>query len=236
MARKNELFIIALLTVLTTWSGACGRVPSTYQQGSPSPSGPEDQIPKVRNSLHRELLRKNAALQFLVPESEMDRATAFIENHPELVSNRDVLTFIDFSKPSDLPRMLLVDLKTAEVESYITTHGSGSGDRYATRFSNQPNSRMSSLGLYLTLDEYDGKHPGMALRLRGLESSNDQAEARDIVIHAAVNDSGEDYASDSYIRKHGRAGRSWGCFAVTYPVVDYIVGRLKDGSIILVFR
>ena len=218
---------------------ACGRAPSNVDFHAPAPPASEekeDPAPKTRNALHAELIRKNPALLALVPEAEMERATAYVENYPDLVLNRDVLTFIDLTLPSDLPRMHLIDLKTGDVESLFTTHGSGSGERYATRFSNIPDSRMTSLGLYLTLNEYDGKHPGMALRLRGLEPTNDRAEVRDIVIHAAVNDAGEDYASDEYIHKNGRAGRSWGCFAVTYPVVDRVVSRIKDGSVILAFH
>lgn len=69
-------------------------------------------------------------------------------------------------------------------------HGQGSGDDYATSFSNRPNTHKSSLGFYVTGDTYNGEH-GTSLRLNGMDTGyNDAAFERGIVVHGSgyVND------------------------------------------------
>ena len=96
----------------------------------------------------------------------------------------------------------------------------------AERFSNQNKSNSSSLGIYRTLNEYNGQH-GRSLRLEGLEPTNSNALARAVVMHTA------DYVSESFIRQTGRLGRSEGCFAVEKAVGDTIINELKNGAYII---
>jgi L,D-transpeptidase catalytic domain len=137
------------------------------------------------------------------------------------------LAVVDFSKPSYLKRMAVIDLLSGDESFYRVAHGKNSGELYATRFSNTPESGMSSLGLYLVLDAYIGDH-GTAVRLEGLEPSvNGNAFSRDIVLHSA------DYVSLGYILLNlvtfngPRIGRSNGCFVVSPRYIDDVVQKLS---------
>lgn len=133
--------------------------------------------------------------------------------------NAERLALIDFSRPSTQPRLWVFDLEHHRVLfKELVSHGQGSGDALATRFSNTPDSHQSSLGLFRTMNSYYGRN-GYSLRLDGLEPDvNDHAMERAIVIHGA------DYVSEDFIDKTGRLGRSYGCPAVregiTYPLID----------------
>ena len=140
------------------------------------------------------------------------------------------LTLIDYSRPSTVPRLWVVDLKTgALLFEELVAHGSGSGDDLATQFSNTLESRQSSLGLFTTEDTYIGKH-GYSLRLNGLEAGvNDRARARAIVMHGA------DYVSTQTIAALGRLGRSWGCPALRPAVVRDVINRIRGGSVVFAY-
>ena len=135
------------------------------------------------------------------------------------------LAVIDFSLPSSQPRMWLFDLESRTlILQELVAHGQGSGDNYAKNFSNTEGSHQSSLGLFRTSESYMGKH-GYSLRMDGLESGvNDKARARALVIHAA------DYVAESWIKDHGRIGRSQGCPAVRPEVARMVIDSLKGGQ------
>ena len=142
----------------------------------------------------------------------------------------DVLTVIDYTKPSTERRMWVFDLiHTRILFEELTAHGKNSGDNQAVRFSNAPNSLMSSLGAFLTGDTYIGKH-GLSLRLQGLEKGvNDNSMEREIVIHAAA------YISDAIARNKGRIGRSWGCPAVRPEISHRLIESLRGGTLVLAY-
>ena len=129
------------------------------------------------------------------------------------------LAVIDYSLPSSEPRLWVFDLqRKALLFEELVSHGRGSGDALASRFSNTPESHQSSLGLFRTMNTYYGRN-GYSLRLEGLEPGvNHLAYERAIVMHGA------DYVSESFIEQTGRLGRSLGCPAVrqevTYPLID----------------
>jgi|GEM_PF-4800396 len=137
---------------------------------------------------------------------------------------------VDFDQPSTSKRFYVFDTLERTVNSYLVSHGRGSegmnDDGIADVFSNQDGSNASSLGVYRTLGEYDGKH-GRSLRLEGLESTNSNVLARGVVLHTA------DYVSDAFIRQTGRLGRSEGCFAVDRAVGDTLINELKPGTYII---
>jgi L,D-transpeptidase catalytic domain len=111
----------------------------------------------------------------------------------------------------------------------LAAHGQNSGEARAVRFSNEPNSLMTSLGVFLTADTYIGKH-GLSLRLRGMEKGvNDNSMARQIVIHAA------DYVSEAMAKARGRIGRSWGCPAVRPEISRRLIETLQGGSLVLAY-
>jgi len=135
------------------------------------------------------------------------------------------LAIVDFSLPSSERRLWIFDLATRRLllRDYVA-HGNGSGDNYATRFSNVEGSHQSSLGLFRTAESYSGKH-GYSLRMDGLEPGiNDRARERAIVIHPA------DYVNPAWINSQGRIGRSQGCPAVRPEVAKMVVDSLKGGQ------
>ena len=99
---------------------------------------------------------------------------------------KEILTLIDFSKPSTEKRLYVFDMKEKKMLfSSVVAHGKNSGGVYATSFSNEYGSYKSSLGFYLTASTYQGKN-GYSLILDGLEKGiNDRARERAIVVHGS---------------------------------------------------
>ena len=140
------------------------------------------------------------------------------------------LTVIDFSQPSTERRMWVFDLRSRELlfEEHVS-HGRNSGHNVPTKFSNQPESFKSSIGLYRAAEGYFGKH-GYSLRLDGLEKGfNDRARERAIVIHGA------EYVNPAAARAHGRLGRSLGCPALRPQVAAKVIDAVKDGGLVFAY-
>jgi len=140
------------------------------------------------------------------------------------------LTVIDFSRPSTDVRMWVYDLRARKLlfEEHVA-HGRNSGFNLPTKFSNQPDSNMSSLGLYRASEAYIGKH-GYSLRLDGLEAGfNDRARERAIVIHGA------DYVNEAMAQSQGRLGRSLGCPAVRPQIAHKLIDAVKNGGLVFAY-
>lgn len=147
------------------------------------------------------------------------------------VNNPNVLTVIDYSKPSTDKRLWVLDLKNHRVLMHtLVAHGSGSGALYADHFSNRFHSHATSLGVFTTsLRPYYGKH-GRSLRMHGLESGiNNNAFPRAIEIHGA------NYVSQQFIKYTGRLGRTWGCFGVSLNKVTKVVNYTVGGSVVFAY-
>lgn len=145
-------------------------------------------------------------------------------------SNEDIVTIIDFSKPSTEKRLFILDLEKQKIlyHTYVA-HGKNTGQNMATKFSNNKGSNQSSLGLFRTAESYQGKH-GYSLRLDGLEEGfNDNARSRAVVMHSAS------YVSEGFIQKHGRLGRSWGCPALPVELSKEIIDLIKGGSCLYIY-
>lgn len=178
-----------------------------------------------------------------VPEQALQRTFEFLDLNSEKefkvraderlvtkeIANKNYAVIIDFTKPSSSRRLYLLNLNTGAVEKYYVAHGVNSGDDDAEKFSNIPDSRKSSLGLYLTGGSYVGKH-GESLYLYGLEKSNDRAFERAIVMHGAS------YVSMDFLDKYGRMGRSWGCPAVSQQIIKKLIPLLKDGAVVYAYH
>ena len=168
--------------------------------------------------------------QFQVPAGIdpmlFQRAKAALMAHP--VAARDVIGIADFSKPSNEPRFHVVDLASGSVESHLVAHGRGSDPDHSgflERFSNDFGSFATSNGTYTTAEYYDGKY-GLSMKVRGLDWTNNNAEARAIVIHNAW------YAEPEMITTHGKLGRSEGCFAFSRASQWSVMNRLGGGRMI----
>jgi len=145
-------------------------------------------------------------------------------------SNSSILSIIDYSLPSTEKRLWVIDLAKSEVLFHeLVAHGQNSGETYAVSFSNRPQSRQSSLGLFRTDSVYGGRH-GESLRLIGLEPGiNDRASERRIVMHGAA------YVNARVVQRFGQLGRSWGCPAVDRAVLSKMLPRIKEGTMLFVY-
>lgn len=165
-----------------------------------------------------------------VPSEDIERMIEW-QNQNNPSSNPRYWVVFKIKEHSKNKRMHIFDRVANEVHSIHAVHGTGSdpnNDGLATEFSNIPDSRMSSLGLYKTLGTYTMAKYGRALRLDGLEPSNNNALKRGIVFH------GVPYAGDDYVKKNGRCGRAYGCPAVEDAVVQDLIDKLKGGSLFLI--
>lgn len=145
--------------------------------------------------------------------------------------NNEKLTLIDFRISSNKKRMWIIDLKSNKVLYHrLVSHGKNTGEEYAKVFSNIKNSNTSSLGFYLTGENYFGKH-GLSLRLDGVEAGfNDKARDRAIVMHGAH------YVNNEYIKVNGRLGRSFGCPAISLHKSKEIIKGLSGQSVLFIYH
>ena len=137
------------------------------------------------------------------------------------------LTVIDYSRPSTEPRLWVFDLRSGSLLfKELVAHGRNTGDNMATRFSDDMNSRQTSIGLFRTSDTYVGNN-GYSLRLDGLEPGfNGNARSRAIVMHGAP------YVSAQFATTQGRIGRSWGCPALREAVARKVIDTVRGGDVI----
>lgn len=189
--------------------------------------------PKPPEVVRSEIIQKGRILYSQIQgAAETVSEKAFVTGylgHQLLIKNQQIqkwpeLGIIDMDKPSHQKRFLVVDLNSRQaLISTAVAHGKNSGGSYAKHFSNQNNSRKSSLGFYLGVNSYNGKH-GYSLRYNGLDSNyNSNLMTRSIVLHKAW-----------YVDKNSANGRSWGCTAVNRSVSKRLVDTLKNGRVVYV--
>jgi len=144
-------------------------------------------------------------------------------------ANNALLTIADFDQASTKKRLYIIDLQKQHIVlNTWVAHGQRSGEDSAVKFSNQNDSFSSSIGFYLTGEEYQGKH-GRSLKLDGMDQGyNDNARLRSIVIHGAP------YVSEGTIEALGRLGRSQGCPAVPTELSDLVINTLGSGSVLFI--
>lgn len=143
---------------------------------------------------------------------------------------KPVLTVIDYSLPSSSQRMWIFDIRKERLlyNTYVA-HGANSGMNTPRHFSNKMSSRETSLGTYVTKDTYMGSK-GLSLNLQGLERGfNDNAYNRRVVIHGAW------YVEPDFIKKTGRAGRSWGCPSIAKTLAKPVINTIKNGSVVFAY-
>lgn len=146
-----------------------------------------------------------------------------------------VIVVVDFAKHSSDPRLYRVDLRDGDgLDRPIrVAHGIGSDpddDGYASFFSNVEESFTSSLGAALGAERYAGIN-GLSLRLDGLEASNSQMRARDIVVHSYAPEHRR-YFNAQHVAMRGRPGSSEGCFVVEPDKRELILQTLENGGFI----
>jgi len=181
------------------------------------PKAPElaaaPKVPGVPNGIRPELFKK---------------ALAALNRHSMRIPSHDRIAIADFATSSNNQRFHVVNLGTGQVERFLVAHGIGSDPNHSgmlQRFSNEVNSEATCEGAFLTADYYVGKH-GDSQRLLGLDPTNNNALDRAIVVHSAW------YANEDMIARHGKLGRSQGCFAVGENQLAKLFERLGPGRMI----
>ena len=148
------------------------------------------------------------------------------------LNNATIVTIADYSQSSNKKRLYVIDLKDRKLlfNTYVA-HGKNTGDEYARSFSNEEGSLKSSLGFFITENPIVGSHTGYALLINGVEKGfNDHAIKRAIIIHAA------DYATENFIKKYGRLGRSLGCPALPPDMNKPIIEKIKGGTCLFIYN
>jgi hypothetical protein len=159
----------------------------------------------------------------------LDRALAALDIHHHRLPHRDRMYLVDFRKFSGEARLYEVDIASGQVTTFRTTHGRGSDPAhtgFAQRFSNEPDSHMSSVGAYATAGASWGPQQGPNVLLDGLEYSNNLARDRAIIVHGA------DYADPEFLEREGKLGRSYGCFSVAHADLEPLRARMGEGRLL----
>lgn len=157
-----------------------------------------------------------------------ERAVAALQQHSSRIRQQDRIAIADFSLPSSRLRFHFVDMINGATRSMLVSHGIGSDPEHTgmlQRFSNEVNSEATCEGAFLASNYYVGKHQ-LSQRLIGLDPTNYNALDRAIVVHGAW------YSNPDMIAKHGKLGRSQGCFAVGERDLDTLFALLGEGRMI----
>lgn len=156
------------------------------------------------------------------------RALAALQQHGSRVRQQDRIAIADFSMASSRLRFHLIDLHNGLTRSLLVAHGIGSDPAHTgslQRFSNEVGSEATCEGAFLAANYYVGQHQ-LSQRLIGLDATNNNALDRAIVIHAAW------YSNADMVAKHGKLGRSQGCFAVGEGDLEKVFSLLGEGRMI----
>ena len=193
------------------------------------PSNPE--IMGTKQWVDKEVEILTTPAEHIEPHVLRLSLNAYIKARKQGLDDKQLLTIIDYTKPSSAKRLWVIDIKRNRVllNTWVS-HGKNSGHTEAQSFSNHPGSLKSSLGVFVTdSDPYLGKH-GYSLRLYGLEPGiNDNAFQRDIVIHGAW------YVDEDIIKQYGAIGRSFGCPAVSNDTVKTLINMIKEHTLIFAY-
>lgn len=153
-----------------------------------------------------------------------------LKKSEKLESSAKLLSICDFSLSSNRKRLWVIDLGEKKVLfNTLVAHGKGTGEEFATDFSNTEDSHQSSMGFYVTEQTYNGDN-GYSLRLFGMDRGyNDAALERCIVMHGAK------YVSEDFIKSEKRLGRSWGCPAIPTNLAKPIINTIKNRTCLFIY-
>ncbi len=160
----------------------------------------------------------------------LERAVAAMEARGREGQATGKFVIIDYSLLSSQERLFVIDLETGGVSAYRAAHGLGSDadhDGLLDSFSGVSGSQASPEGTFRLAEEYIGKH-GQSFRLDGLDEANRNSRARAIVIHAAS------YAEPTFLKQHGKLGRSNGCIVFSKADLARFIGEVPEGTLIFV--
>lgn len=109
----------------------------------------------------------------------------------EQISNKDLLTIVDYTRPSNERRMFVIDLASKKVlHNTWVAHGRGESSEpgidnlgSSPEISNVLGSNRSSDGFILAAEKSFGKAYGANVSLKGIDKNNDKLQARGVVLH-----------------------------------------------------
>ncbi len=222
----SGLLLVATCSLFTSWKNTDKE---TVTQESEKRSPLKTAYMHHAEALYQSAHLKDSGLSFPV----FEKALTGYYNLKKMgrLSDHALLTIADFDQPSTRKRLyvLNIDKKDVVLNTWVA-HGQRSGEDQAVTFSNKNDSFTSSIGFYVTGEEYYGTH-GRSLRLDGMDPGfNDNARLRSIVIHGAP------YVSEGTIAALGRLGRSQGCPAVSPELSDLLISSLGEGSVLFINR
>lgn len=147
------------------------------------------------------------------------------------LENPSILTIVDFSQSSKNKRMYVIDFQKHHLLfNTLVAHGRNTGEEFARNFSNESGTQKSSLGFYLTRNHASGSKVGLSLIIQGVEKGfNDNALNREIIIHGA------DYATEEFVRKTGRLGRSFGCPSIPPDLIKPVIEAIEKGTCLFIY-
>lgn len=138
----------------------------------------EDSLPELENASATDFFEERQS----VFQAELTKAKQFLASNK--FYNQEVVMLIDMKIPSGNHRFFIYNTqKDSILHKALVAHGSGSvtGEEELV-FSNIPNSYQTSLGKYKIGKSYSGSF-GKSYKLHGLESTNNKAYERAIVLH-----------------------------------------------------
>ncbi len=229
MPRLHLIFTALAAAALTSCSGQETRPTAVVPTvGSNPPVAATLPAPDRNTDLVQRLRR-------LVPDADPGVIALAVEARACALRSGNVkagsrMAVIDYTRPSTQKRMWVFDLDRNQLlYSEHVAHGRGSGENYATSFSNRDSSHQTSLGLFTTSETYVGGN-GYSLRMDGLEPGiNDNARDRLIVMHGAP------YVDPGQAQRQGRLGRSFGCPAVRPQIAQQVIDTLKHGQMLFAY-
>ena len=218
-------FLIALIGVFSLLS-------ISISKSAPSERNITSSNEIISDVDHNEILVKNLYTQCeLKDKLDYDVFKNAMEGYNSIeLTNKSLLSIIDYSKPSSEKRFFIIDIENHKLlYQTLVAHGKKSGFLNATKFSNKIGSHKSSLGFFRTGNSYFGLR-GYSLQLEGLEKGiNDNARQRGIIIHGA------NYVDERLANGNGVIGRSWGCPAISKKLSKEIINLLKGGSLLYIY-
>jgi L,D-transpeptidase catalytic domain len=161
-----------------------------YYKSKNKPAEPKVNADKLKNNAS--LAATTSAYKYAAPVYSLDVEMIKVDksrNELELYAlknkcNTKYAFVVDMRIPSFKKRFFVFDLKNDSIiNSGYVAHGTGSETfRNELVFSNIPDSRCTSLGKYKIGASYKGMY-GQSYRLHGLDSTNNKALERAIVLH-----------------------------------------------------
>ena len=178
-------------------------------------------------------MNSNASLSI----SAEERLLAHVKNIKEFIGtntkyNSEYAFFIDMRIMSGKNRFIVYDLKNDKiVDQGLVAHGLGTDRRIdgELRFSNENGSFCTSLGKYAIGQNYIGQF-GKAYKLFGLDKTNNNAFARNIVLHK--------YNFVPYEEQDRPICQSMGCPMVNeiyYSRIEKIIDNSKSNIILDIY-